>query len=223
VNALRMGVEEPERTRVTSALDYTGEVALQGYSPLAGIHGRPMAATEPWGYQCAPILLRLDPAMPAAMSKQVKAVVDVARRAGLNIAAATAGAKPRAGALAAPASSWKVVPVDYSTATPPANDLGEPQGLGGTFSSGYHPFDPRFETMGDWSLVVYGRTIGDGAAESRRAARLMVARMTGIAGAVSPKSGITRFLKSAVDRFTDDDLAAMRAMSGCSAPVKPIP
>jgi hypothetical protein len=222
VNALRMTTGDPDPVRVGSAYDPANVPALTGYTTSLGIHGRPIAATAPWGYECAAVVLALDPAMPAAMSKQMRAVVETARHDGLNIAAVRAGTSPPEQSLAGPPSSWIVVPVSYSTATPPPNDVGRPQGLGGTFTTVLRA-DGRYEHMRRWKLVAYGQTLGTSPLQARRAARLMVARMTGVGGGMAPSSGIARSFTSKVDGFTDADLAAMHAMSGCPVPAKPIP
>lgn len=222
VNALRMTAEEPERARVGNAEDARSHVTLDGYSVFSGMHGRPVAATDPWGFQCASVVLELDPAMPSAMRTQIRRVVEAARHDGLNIAAVRAGSSPKPESLAWPASSWIKVPVTYSAGQAPPNDLGKPQGLGGTYTTSLTE-DGRFEHMRTWALVVYGRTLGTSDLQARRAARLMVARMMGVGGAQSPTSGIARSFTSRVDLFTDADLAAMHTMSGCDVPAKPVP
>ncbi len=221
VNALRIRGEEPSATRPPSTLDIRHYPALDGYVVFTGLNGRPMAASEPWGYSCAPVLLQLDPAMPAATQREIRSVVERARRDGLNIAAAQAGSLPRDGALTGTSDAWKVVPVGYTRAAAPANDLGKPQSLGGTYQSALVT-GGGYEHMGNWKLLVFGRTIGSDPVAARRTARLMVARMMGLGGGPGPSSGIARHMTSRVDRFTEADMAAMHAMSGCPVPAKPL-
>ncbi|MFN8148993.1 MAG: hypothetical protein U0R76_16220 [Candidatus Nanopelagicales bacterium] len=191
--------------------------AIAGYQVNGGPHGRAMEAGGPWGFACAPVLFRLDASTPPAVAAQFSGVVSAASQQGLNVAAVVGGADPTSGTLTGDPTSWVVVPVTYSLAAAPANEEGRPMSLGGEYGGRLTP-DGRWEDYTFWTLVLYGSTLGDDAFLQRKAARVAVARVTGLAGSLSPSSGITRGMRSEVDAFTPADLAAMHAMSGCPAP-----
>lgn len=191
--------------------------AIAGYQVNGGPHGRAMEAGGPWGFACAPVLFRLDASTPPAVVAQFSGVVSAASEQGLNMAAVIDGAEPPSGTLAGDPSSWIVVPVAYSLAAAPANEEGRPMTLGGEYGGRLTP-DGRWEDYTSWTLVLYGRTMADDPLLQRKAARVAVARVTGLAGSLSPSSGITRGMRSEVDAFTPADLAAMHAMAGCAVP-----
>ncbi len=191
--------------------------AIAGYQVNGGPHGRAMEAGGPWGFACAPVLFRLDASTPPAVVAQFSGVVSAASEQGLNMAAVIDGAEPPSGTLAGDPSSWIVVPVAYSLAAAPANEEGRPMTLGGEYGGRLTP-DGRWEDYTSWTLVLYGRTMADDPLLQRKAARVAVARVTGLAGSLSPSSGITRGMRSEVDAFTPADLAAMHAMAGCPVP-----
>lgn len=191
--------------------------ALSVYMLSSGPHGKLLEVGQPWGFSCAPVLFRLGTGMPAGEVKQFESVVDAARRVGFNVAAVRGSAEPAAGSLVGEAQLWRVVPVAYSTKTPGPNELGKPQAMNTVWDSRV-TFDGGYENLTSMRFTVFGRTTAGDALLQRKVARLAVARAFGVFGARSTSSGITQLMQAEADAFTGDDIAAIRAMSGCPPP-----
>lgn len=76
--------------------------------------------------------------------------------------------------------------------------------------------DGRSERIRGLTTAVFPAAVGRTAADQRKVLRTLVARSFGLDGATRPGSGITADLATTIDRFSAADLAALRAMAGCS-------
>lgn len=179
--------------------------ALAGYPVLNGNQGYPIAVGRPWGTPCAPIALVAAEGTP----EQLRA------RLGEVLAEAAAGGVPVLEPGPAPLGvEVPAVQVAADTASTPLLPDGRPQQVLWFLRTSLDP-SGRSETIGAVSTGVFLQAARDDVAQ-RRALRSLLARSFGLAGSTSPGSGLTAELGSTLDAFSPADLAALRAMAGCS-------
>ncbi len=167
----------------------------------------------PWGSPCRPVVVALDGKAPREMVRQAKKVVREARAAGLAITAATS--KQLDDKLAKASGEVGLVRVKAKDGEPATLPNGAP--LAYQLKAKATPADdPELHHLTDVTAKVYLRTIDGDAALLRKAMRAIVASAEGLdPSADGADSGLTLRVEDAADQFSADDVAALRAMSGC--------
>jgi hypothetical protein len=180
--------------------------ALAGYPVLRGNQGWPIAVGRPWGTPCAPVRLVPGESLPAAWRARLREVVAEAADGGVPVVPTTDVPDER---------PTNAVGLDAVRDQTPLLPDGRPQRLFWQITTDLAP-DARSERILGLQTVVFPASVGDRAADQRRVLRTLLARSFGLDGATRPGSGLTAELASTVDRFSPADLAALRAMAGCS-------
>ncbi len=170
---------------------------------------------SPWGTPCRPVVVALDGNAPREMVKQTKKVVRDARKAGLDITAATS--QRLDSTLAKASGEVGLVQVKAKDGEPATLPNGAP--LAYRLKAKATPADdPEFHHLTDMTAKVYLRAIDGDAGLLRQAMRAIVASAEGLdPSADGDDSGLTLRVEDAVDQFSADDIAALLAMSGCEA------
>jgi hypothetical protein len=197
-----------------SGLAIAGE---PGYFAVAGHDGHPTATGRPWGQACRPMRLAVGSTVPDWIYQQVAVVAGQARRQGIDVVLESRGFKWSRNSLyyrngQGPATSG-VVNIGATGVTPSTTATKLPMQLTWTTrADGNSPNDDLTSVSASFSLPAL-----DGKTETvRRSIRQLIAWTQGVSETTDPISGIT--LRSFTDRFTQADVKAMLAMSGCAKP-----
>lgn len=180
--------------------------ALAGYPQLRGNQGWPVAAGRPWGTPCAPVRFVPGSSVTAQVRARLREVVAEAAAGGVPVVASVTVPDDRP----VNAVAFELV-ADQSPQLPD----GRPQRLFWQITTVLAP-NGTSERMVGLATVMFPATTGSDPVDQRRVLRTLVARAFGLDGATRPGSGITAELASTLDRFSAADLAALRAMAGCS-------
>ena len=197
----------------------TMDVFAAGYSTVTGPHGFPLAVGIPWGARCAPVVLSLDVTAPDAYVAAGSEVVDQAHGAGVNVAFGDSSGSYDASKLTGAkddGSNVHSAVVHVSMAVPPKDAAGAPLLESFAWSTSLAA-DGRHETLTQVVVTIYDRTAGNSDVRRRSALRSALGMAQGISGSDKPGSGLYRDPRKASDILTDNDILAIRTMSGCTA------
>jgi hypothetical protein len=195
------------------------DVFAAGYGTVAGPHGFPLAVGTPWGARCAPVVLSLDVTAPDAYVAAGSEVVDQAQGAGVNVAFGDTSGSYDASKLTGvkdDGSNVHSAVVHISSAVPPKDAAGVPRLESFAWSTSLAA-DGRHESLTKVVVTIYDRSAGDSDVHRRAALRSALGMAQGISGSDKPGSGLYRDPRKASDILTDNDILAMRTMSGCTA------
>lgn len=203
---LAMPWSSPSTTPSSTATTAAAAVpALAGYPVLNGNQGYPIAVGRPWGSPCAPIALVAVDGTPQGLRARLDEVVTEAAAGGVPVL------EPGPAPLG---REVPVVQVAADTASTPVLPDGRPQQVLWFLQTSLDPSGSS-EVIGAVSTGVFLQAAPDEVAQ-RRALRSLLARSFGLAGSTSAGSGLTAELGSTLDGFSPADLAALRAMAGCT-------
>jgi hypothetical protein len=191
-------------------------LAAAGYGTFDGPRGLPLAVGTPWGVRCAPVVLALDVDAPADYIAAASEVVDQANGAGVNVAFGDTGGSYDASKLVGAkddGSNVKRAVVRISTAAPPKDAAGILKSFAWNASLAA---DGQHEFLTKVVVTIYDRNAGDSDVHRRAAMRGALAVAQGISRSSKPGSGLYSQVSKEPDIFTDNDLLALRTMSGCT-------
>ncbi len=192
-------------------------LAAAGYSTFGGPRGLPLAVGTPWGVRCAPVVLSLDVNASADYIAAASEVVDQANGAGVNVAFGDTGGSYDASKLVGAkddGSNVNHAVVRISTAAPPQDAARALKSFAWNASLAA---DGQHEYLTKVVVTIYDRNAGDSDVHRRAAMRGALAVAQGISGSSKPGSGLYSRVSKEPDIFTDNDLLALRTMSGCTS------
>lgn len=208
-------------TQINALVAQLAELAIPGqpgYFALDGQHGKPALVGRPWGQPCKPVRVAVERNVPDWIYAQVAAVVGKARKQGIDVTVETRRLGWDHGSLyyrhgQSPATTVQVeIGATGPTASPTAKSKLPLQLTWKTTLDADRHNEHLTSVAGTFSLPVV-----DGKPQTvRRSIRQLIAWTQGIFETTDPISGITP--RSFTDRFTEADVAAMLAMSGCARP-----
>lgn len=187
-----------------------------GYIAVPGQQGQPVPFGRPWGAACQPIRFAVAKSVPGWVHAQISRVVVQARKQGIDVVLESRSGRWKHNELyyrgGQTAATSKQVTIVASGVTPSTGKHQQAMQL--TTQSKVD----RDGTNDDLSAVTADfdmQAVKGSTATVRRSIRQLIAWTQGISETTDPVSGITQ--RSFTDGFTSGDLAAMHAMSGCSA------
>jgi hypothetical protein len=193
------------------------DLVAAGYSTFEGPRGLPMAVGSPWGTACAPVVLTLDVDAPLEMVAAASEVASEADGDGLNVVFGDSMGTYDVSHLrnvAPDGTGVHPITVRVSNAAPPKLATGKPRidtiGWSASLAA-----DGRHERLTKIVVTIYARAVARNEVLARGAMRDAVAWSMGVAGSANVGSGLYSDRAHRADLFTDNDVAALRAMSGC--------
>ena len=193
------------------------ETGTPGYYTAQGSHGLPLLVGAPWGEPCAPVVVTVGEEFPQVAYDALVEVVEEARDGGLPITVA----HPTFG-------TWDPSDHMFSDATPRFVNVsgGSPEPQRSDKPDTRFHVKPETELMpggGNEVLTSISETfyvskISTDAREYRQLMRRLVGFSSGVYDADDSLSALKNRNPSPPDAFTESDMAAMQAMSGCGGP-----
>lgn len=194
-----------------------GDLAIPGaagYGSFDGPDGLPLALGRPWGNGCQPIVFSVNYNIPASAYDELEQVVTQARSAGLDVTTEDPQGYWQPGDLYPPGltnAEVEFVAVFVNAGSAPTLSDGSPEHV--EFGWDGHPStDGANDVLTRVQATLYSENLPDAAAY-RLADRQLVAFGEGVGSSTAVGSGIAR--GSSVDAFSEEDIAAMKTMSGC--------
>jgi Domain of unknown function (DUF4190) len=187
-----------------------------GYTTTTGDSGRTLADGSPWGRPCQPIVFQVNSKMPSEQYALIAQSVAGARALGLDVTVETQNLLWYP-ALLYPAgqtnATVQVVTIFPSTATPPTLPDGHAERIGFGWDTKISP-DGHHDVLTDFQATLYLGSVRGDAQATERATRQMIAYTQGVADSTSPGSSIS--MGNTQEAYSQQDLAAMHRMSGCT-------
>jgi len=198
-----------------TALDGSAGSGTPGYSTFTGRKGLPMQMGAPWGHPCVPVVLSIEDHVPQAVDFEIRAVVTEARSAGLNVAVDSRQIPWSPDAMDVRGEEYaEFVSVSTDTVRGHLRSDGKPSTNMTIWHSVPAP-DRRHEHLTAISQTMHLATVGEDPVEYRRVIRKLVGWAHGISDSTRPGSALALGDAWLPDRFSADDIAAMKVMSGC--------
>lgn len=204
--------------RISSPDQASSSLAIPGapgYYTATGPAGRPFSVGQPWGAGCQPIRFTVEQSVPDEVYDQVVLVVAEARQAGLDVTLESRQFMWRPASLYYPAgvtqSDVQRLGIFAGSEAPPKRANGQDSRVNIGWDAALQP-DGAHERLtsvqGHLHLVALGQP-----AEIRTTIRQIIAMTQGVRSSDASDSGVVP--ASAVDRFSAQDIAPMKIMSGC--------
>lgn len=215
VIAYNVGVQVASVTR-RLADDQLAIRGAPGYTTTVGESGRPLAEGSPWALPCQPIVIQVNPRIPAQQYVLMRQAIEGARALGVDVTVETQYLVWYP-SLLYPAgqtnASVKFVPIVASTATPPNLPDGHAERIGIGWDTKVSS-DGNHDVLTDLQATIYLRAVQGDPEETERATRELVAFSQGVADSTSPGSSIAT--GNTEEGYSRRDVAAMQRMSGCT-------
>ncbi len=213
-------------TRITIGYEHQAARAIPGaagYYRLGGSHGKLLAVGRPWGAACQPLRFSVEPNTPDDVYAQIAGVVDEARADGLNVTLDSRQFTWLPQSLYYPpgqtTASVQRVLIDWETGQPPQLSGGNRERINLGWDSRLDP-DGRHEDLSYVQGQLWMQSLTGQPQAVRRSVRQLIAMTQGVERTTRSDSGIAK--GTANDKFSPNDVAAMRLMSGCGDLVPPV-
>lgn len=186
-----------------------------GYRTFTGPRGKVPITGRPWGLSCQPVLLTPGEEVPVWVDVQVAAVVEEARRDGIDVGLRTSTDVWDPASLYYPvgltAADVALVGIFVDSESPRLSN-GDPERLNIGWDTASTP-DGVHEYLVRVQGVLHLPALTNDGPATRRAVRQLIAFTQGVDSSTVDGSGIKS--RSTVDAFSERDVAAMKLMSGC--------
>jgi hypothetical protein len=202
----------------TGSISPQTAAAIRNYYAPRGKHGLPLAVGEPWGRMCQPVRISVEEHVPNPVYKSIVAVVNQARHDGIDITMENRSFLWRPASLYylpwfSPASVERIG-IFASNAPPRLLSNGQPERLALGWDTAMQP-DGQSERLLSMQGTLELAPLSGHPAALRTAIRQFIALTQGIVATDSPGSGI--ITGTTTDAFSQPDIAAIKAMSGCGS------